>query len=123
MARGTGHARWARVASGVGAILAGLLAAMMPASADESADTVVYTSGQAGYHTFRIPALAVTTEGTVLAFAEGRRKSAGDAGQIDLVVRRSTDSGATWSEPRIVWSDGDHTCGNPCPVVDGDSGS
>lgn len=105
-------------------IVAGSLAmaASWAAAADYPPDAVLYTNGQAGYHTFRIPALAVTPTGTVLAFAEGRRASAGDAGKIDLVVRRSTDSGQAWSEPQIVWSDGDHTCGNPCPVVDRDTG-
>lgn len=92
------------------------------AVADQPRDPAVYTSGQGGYHTYRIPALAVTPRGIVLAFAEGRRASAGDAGKIDLLVCRSTDDGQTWSEPQVVWSDGNHTCGNPCPVVDTDTG-
>lgn len=102
----------------------GLLATCVTcvAAADEPPGAVLFTNGQAEYHTFRIPALAVTPKGSVLAFAEGRRASAGDAGKIDLVVRRFTDAGQTWSEPQIVWSDGDHTCGNPCPVVDRDTG-
>ena len=83
----------------------------------------LFVCSQDGYHTYRIPALAVTTNGTVLAFAEGRKKSAGDAGKIDLLVRRSTDNGATWSAPQIVWADGDNTCGNPAPVVDRDTGT
>jgi len=33
-------------------------------------------------------------------------------------VKRSSDSGKTWSEPRVVWDDGANTCGNPCPVLD-----
>jgi len=84
----------------------------------ESMGQPLFARGQDGYHTFRIPALAVTTKGTVLAFAEGRKKSGGDAGKIDLLVRRSTDNGTTWSAPQTVWSDGDNTCGNPAPVVD-----
>ncbi len=38
----------------------------------------VLTSGQGGYHTYRIPALAVAGKGTILAFCEGRANSAGD---------------------------------------------
>ena len=91
--------------------------------AAESTPHPLFVFGQEGYHTYRIPALAVTTHGTVLAFAEGRKKSAGDAGKIDLLVRRSTDNGATWSTPQIVWADGDNTCGNPAPVVDRDTGT
>ena len=83
----------------------------------------LFVRGRSGYHTYRIPALAVSTRGTVLAFAEGRRNSGGDAGKIDLFVRRSTDNGETWSAQEMIWSDGDNTCGNACPVVDRDTGT
>ena len=36
-------------------------------------ETEVFTSGAEGYHTFRIPGLVVAGDGTILAFAEGRR--------------------------------------------------
>jgi len=78
----------------------------------------VFVSGEGGYHTYRIPALAVTGPGTVLAFCEGRRKGRGDSGDIDLLVRRSTDGGKTWSTPHVIWNDAGNTCGNPCAVVD-----
>jgi hypothetical protein len=35
--------------------------------------TDVYLSGEAGYHTFRIPSVIATQRGTLLAFAEARR--------------------------------------------------
>jgi hypothetical protein len=41
----------------------------------------VYTSGSEGYDTFRIPAIIVTTRGTLLAFCEGRKHGGGDAGE------------------------------------------
>ena len=34
------------------------------------------------------------------------------------MMKRSEDSGMTWSPLQVVWSDGANTCGNPCPVVD-----
>jgi sialidase-1 len=80
--------------------------------------TPVFTSGQDGYHTYRIPALAVSTKGTVLAFCEGRRKGGGDSGDIDSLLKRSTDNGKTWSKQQVVWDDAANTCGNPCAVVD-----
>lgn len=83
----------------------------------------VFVAGEGGYHTYRIPALAVTTRGTVLAFCEGRREGQGDAGDIDLLLKRSTDNGATWGAQQIVWDDAGATCGNPCPVVDRDTGT
>lgn len=83
----------------------------------------VFTSGQGGYHTYRIPALAVTPKGTLLAFCEGRKQAWDDAGDIDLLLRRSTDGGRTWSAPQVVWDDGTNTCGNPCVVVDPTTGT
>jgi len=77
----------------------------------------LFTNGDDGYHTYRIPALATTTKGTVLAFCEGRKHGRGDAGKIDLLLRRSADGGRTWGPTQLVVSDGDMTCGNPCPVV------
>jgi sialidase-1 len=78
----------------------------------------VFSAGTDGYHTYRIPAIVTTTKATLLAFCEGRKGSASDAGQIDLVLKRSTDGGRTWSKQQVVWSDGTNTCGNPAPVVD-----
>lgn len=79
--------------------------------------------GKDGYHTFRIPALATTTKGTVLAFCEGRKNSSGDSGNIDLLVKRSTDHGKTWSKLQVIWDDQGNTCGNPCAVVDQTTGA
>jgi sialidase-1 len=78
----------------------------------------VFTSGTEGYHTFRIPAIVRTPAGTLHAFAEGRRDGAGDAGDIDLVLRRSCDGGRTWGRLQVVSRQGTDTVGNPAPVVD-----
>ena len=83
----------------------------------------IFVSGTHGYHTFRIPALTVTKKGTVLAFCEGRKGGRGDAGDIDMVLRRSVDGGETWEPMQIVWNDGANTCGNPAPVVDRNTGT
>ena len=82
----------------------------------------LFTSGSNGYHTYRIPAIVVTAQGSILAFCEGRKNDQGDSGDIDLLVKRSEDGGRTWSEPLIVWNDGDNVCGNPSPVVDEETG-
>jgi len=84
--------------------------------------TTVFQRGDGGYHSFRIPALIVSPKGTLLAFVEGRKNSLGDSGNIDLVLKRSKDNGKTWSELSVIWNDGEHTCGNPCPVVDQSTG-
>lgn len=82
----------------------------------------IFISGQGGYHTYRIPSLIATKNGVLLAFCEGRKNGRGDAGAIDLLVRRSHDGGKTWDKTQIVWNDDANTCGNPCPVVDQKTG-
>lgn len=74
-----------------------------------------------GYHTYRIPALAYTPSGALVAFAEGRVDSASDTGNIDIVARRSTDGGETWGLQSTLISHGDDTAGNPCVVSTADS--
>jgi sialidase-1 len=111
-------------------VLAGLLIAaflqlvgVIAAYAGEPEKAAVFTSGEEGYHTYRIPAVLVTKKGTLLAFCEGRKKGSGDSGQIDLLLKCSADGGKTWSRTQVVWSDGDNTCGNPCPVIDATTGT
>ncbi len=86
------------------------------------AKKTVFQRGDGGYHSFRIPALIVSPQGTLLAFAEARKDNLGDSGNIDLVLKRSKDNGKTWSELSVLWNDGENTCGNPCPVVDQSTG-
>ncbi len=83
----------------------------------------VFVAGEHGYDTYRIPSLIATPAGTLLAFCEGRKASSSDTGDIDLLLKRSTDNGATWSALQLVWDDGPNTCGNPCPVVDESTGA
>ena len=83
----------------------------------------LYVSGEGGYHTYRIPAVVCTPKGTVLAFCEGRKGGRGDAGNIDMLVRRSADGGKTFSAQQVIWDDDANTCGNPCPVVDAETGT
>ena len=78
----------------------------------------VFESGKEGYHTFRIPSIITTKNGTLIAFCEGRKNSSSDTGNIDLVMKKSNDNGLSWSSLKIIWSDGDNTCGNPTAIVD-----
>lgn len=105
-------------------LLVGTLCATTSA-ADSADDVVVFQSGKDGYHTYRIPALVVTPGGALLAICEGRKTSRADHGDVDLVQRRSTDGGRTWGPlTRIHEEGGDApiTIGNPCPVVDRETG-
>src|SRR5688572_1060899 len=73
----------------------------------------LFVAGREGYHTYRIPVLVTATNGTLLAFCEGRRDNASDTGRIDMLLKRSTDRGETWTPQQVVWSDGTNVCGNP----------
>ncbi len=61
----------------------------------------LFTAGEGGYVTYRIPGFLVTNKGTLLAWCEARTEG-GDWGGIDIVLRRSTDRGKTWTAPRVI---------------------
>lgn len=105
-------------------LLALLLICLSCGAVIPEGDTLSYLfeSGTEGYQCFRIPAIVTTTEGTLLAFAEGRKNGCSDTGDIDLVMKRSTDHGLSWSKLVVIWDDGDNVCGNPAPVVDKHTG-
>jgi len=87
----------------------------------------VYTSGQDGYTGYRIPAIETAEDGSLLAFAEARKYNLSDPGgkkqEIDLVLKRSTDGGATWSPMQLIEHSGEFwSSANPATVVDRDMG-
>lgn len=89
--------------------------------------TDVFVSGQDGYHTYRIPAIETAPDGSLLAFAEARKYNADDPGygeqDIDLVLKRSTDQGATWSAMTVLEDPGERwSAANPATVVDRHTG-
>jgi sialidase-1 len=96
---------------------------MVAHAAGPSAAFPVFKGGEGGYHTYRIPALITAKSGALLAFCEGRKQDGSDSGDIDLLVRRSEDGGRSWEAPVVVWNDADNTCGNPCPVLDEETGT
>jgi sialidase-1 len=58
---------------------------------------------QDNVHTYRIPGLATTNNGTLLVIYDVRRESGRDLqGHIDIGVSRSTDGGETWEAMRIA---------------------
>lgn len=59
--------------------------------------TNLFVAGQGGYALYRIPALAATARGTLLAVCEARSRRESDWSQTDLIFRRSDDRGHTWS--------------------------
>ena len=83
----------------------------------------LYISGKGGYVRYRIPALAVTVKGTILAFCEARKFTGRDTDQIDMFLRRSFDNGRTFEDAQLVTTEEGWVCGNPAPVVDRSTGT
>lgn len=96
---------------------AGLAAAPRPTQTD------VFVSGKDGYFAYRIPAIETAPDGSLLAFAEARKYNLDDPGfgkqDIDLVLKRSTNNGATWSPMKVIEDAGElWSAANPATLVD-----
>lgn len=76
----------------------------------------VFLSGKEGFASIRIPSVVVTHSGAILAFAEGRKRSA-DQAENKIVEKRSLDGGATWSPLKILADEGADSLNNPTAVV------
>ena len=78
----------------------------------------VYVGGRDGYKSFRIPAIVKAKNGDLLAFCEGRVNGMDDYGNIQIVLKRSSDGGNSWSALQVVASNDSLQAGNPAPVMD-----
>lgn len=87
-------------------------------SATSFAQVKVFTSGEDGYKSFRIPAIIRAGNDDLLAIAEGRVNGGADFGDINLVLKRSIDKGKTWSALQVLVDIGELQAGNPAPVLD-----
>ncbi len=87
-------------------LLCGLLPAL-PVGAGEPRleKSDLFEAGQGGHKLYRIPGIVVTAKGSVLAYCEARKHTGLDWDDIDILLRRSTDGGRTWSQPKPL----------PCP--------
>lgn len=90
----------------------------------------VRTRGQGGVHTSRIPGLATTRKGTLIAVYDLRHRGGGDLpGDIDVGMSRSTDGGRTWEPTRTILDMGDDPqfrydgVGDPSILVDRETGT
>ncbi|SFG39586.1 sialidase family protein [Pontibacter chinhatensis] len=65
-------------------------------------------AGQDGSHTYRIPGIATTDKGTLIAVYDIRYEHAGDLpANIDVGMSRSTDGGKTWEPMKIIMDMGE----------------
>ncbi|MDG2012051.1 MAG: exo-alpha-sialidase [Pirellulaceae bacterium] len=87
-------------------------------------------AGADGVHTYRIPGLVTTEEGTLIAVYDIRRRSGGDLpGDIDVGMSRSRDGGQTWEPMQVIMDMGDDPAwqydgvGDPAVMVDRNTGT
>ena len=77
---------------------------------EEIHNKAIFTAGQDKTHTFRIPALITAPNGDLIAACDARRKNAADliwVRDIDIVMKRSSDNGKTWTAMETVCDYGD----------------
>ncbi len=80
--------------------------------------TDLFEANKDGYVTYRIPGIVITNKGTLLAYCEARKDSAGDWADIDVLLRRSTDGGQTWDSRQLLADSDMDTVNNPVAIVD-----
>lgn len=62
----------------------------------------LFEAGTDGYALYRIPGIVATRQGSLLAYCEARRTGKSDWDAIDILLRRSTNGGKSWDEPRKI---------------------
>lgn len=62
---------------------------------------VLAVRGVGGYRQYRIPAMAVTPSGKIVAIYDARADFDDLPGPIDLVIRTSMDQGSSWSQQEV----------------------
>ena len=96
--------------------------AVTPSPAPQFASTNLWNADDGGYATYRIPGLVVTGRGNLFAYTSARMGTS-DWADIDIVTRRSTDGGNTWSASRLLAGDGHGVTDNPVAITDAQTGA
>ena len=81
-------------------------------------ESIAFKHGEGAYGCYRIPTIVKSGNGDLLAFSEGRVNGCGDHGDIDVVMRRSTDNGKTWGTVEQIADFGDKAAQNMSAVYD-----
>lgn len=110
----------------VGTVVAGI-AKGVSIEEDPSAyprSTDLFIRGTDGVALHRIPAFTVTPKGTLIAVCDARWDNGNDLpGNIDLVMRRSSDLGRTWTASEVIVDfPGTEGAGDSALLTDRDTG-
>ena len=116
----TRHIRGIATGSAAALVLIACPHAATAAAAPSSVDLATSTDAA----NYRIPAMTVTPSGTVITAYDRRNDGPQDLpGNIDTMVRSSTDNGATWTDPTAAVDYPDpQGCGDPSLLTDRSTG-
>ena len=73
----------------------------------------VFVSGENDYHLIRTPQILATRDKTLLVFAQGRDGHHDQSGN-DILLKRSSDGGNTWSNLKVIAEDGKNSLNSVC---------
>jgi hypothetical protein len=84
---------------------------------------LLFTGGDYGSVNFRIPAVKTADDGSIVVAVDARVDSPGDLpNNIDIMVRRSTDLGHSWSDAITIADFGQDGASDPALVKDRNTG-
>lgn len=87
-----------------------LLPPVSPAAEPLFETTLVFPFTPGNKPNYRIPGLIQAPNGDLLVLCERRNDGIGDIGNHDIVMKRSSDLGRTWSEEILIFDDEDRVC-------------
>ncbi|WP_373155260.1 sialidase family protein [Bacteroides cellulosilyticus] len=82
----------------------------------------VFSAGDDNVNSYRIPSLLTAKDGSLLVFCEARRESWRDKSRTDIVMKRSTDNGKTWSGMLDLTQGTSGAYMDPTPILDSSTG-
>lgn len=97
----------------------------LPNNALAVTSTTVMDGSVEGTPFYRAPQFVVAQDGSLLVFAEGRQTLSDPGrglGTIDLVMKRSTDMGATWSALTVLQTNVSQDYSGPAPIINQSNG-
>jgi len=88
------------------------------------ANKLLFSGGDAGSKHYRIPSIVTARDGSLVTATDKRWNFPYDLpNHIDVVIRRSTDNGRSWSDPRTIAGEGINTgFGDPALVLNRKNG-
>lgn len=108
--------------------LSGQVFSVIPGTTDEKRliileHKLLFSGGDYGSVNFRIPAIRTADDGSVVVAADARKDAPGDLpNNIDIMVRRSTDLGHSWSDAITIADFGQDGASDPALVKDRNTG-